>query len=58
MNKEEGRNEIVYQLTMTAARKMLEQGLISREEYEQFDTIMQHKYLPVFGTLFSKIDLL
>ena len=58
MNKEEGRNEIVYQLTMTAARKMLEQGLISREAYEQFDTIMQHKYSPVFGTLFSKIDLL
>ncbi len=58
MNKEQGRNEIVFNLTMAAARKMLEQGLISREEYVQFDTIMQQKYSPVFGVLFSKIDLL
>ena len=58
MTKEEGRREIVYQMTMTAARKMLENGLISREEYEQFDTIMHQKYSPVFGVLFSKIDLL
>ncbi len=58
MNKEEGRREIIYQMTMTAARKMLENGDISREEYEQFDTIMRQKYSPVFGVLFSKIDLL
>ena len=58
MTKEEGRREIVYQMTMTAARKMLENGLISREEYEQFDTIMRQKYSPVFGVLFSKSDLL
>ena len=57
MNKEEGRREIIYQMTMTAARKMLENGAISREEYEQFDTIMRQKYEPVFGTLYSNIDL-
>ena len=57
MNKEEGRREIIYQMTMTAARKMLENGAISREEYEQFDTIMRQKYAPVFGTLYSNIDL-
>lgn len=58
MSKEEGRREIVYQMTMTAARKMLEQGLITREEYEDFDTTMQQKYAPVFGTLFSNLNLL
>ena len=58
MSKEEGRREIVYQMTMTAARKMLEQGLITRKEYEEFDTRMQQKYAPVFGTLFSNLNLL
>lgn len=58
MSKDEGRREIVYQMTMTAARKMLEQGLITKEEYEHFDTTMQQKYAPVFGTLFSNLNLL
>ena len=58
MNKEEGRREIVIQMTMSAARKMLEQGLITREEYEEFDTKMQQKYRPIFGSLLSDISLI
>lgn len=58
MSKEEGRTEIVFQTTMTAARKMLENGLITREQYEKFDTRMQQKYQPVFGSLLSKVNLL
>ena len=58
MNKEEGRREIVIQMTMSAARKMLEQGLITREEYEDFDTKMQQKYRPIFGSLLSDISLI
>ncbi|MDD3028650.1 MAG: hypothetical protein PHI41_11500 [Erysipelotrichaceae bacterium] len=58
MMKQEGRREIVYQMTMSAARQMLEKGLISREEYVQFDTKMRAKYRPIIGTLFSNIDLL
>lgn len=58
MNKEEGRREIVFQMTMSAARKMLEQGLITREEYEEFDTKMQQKYRPIFGSLLSDISLI
>lgn len=58
MIKEEGKREIVYQMTMSAARQMLEKGLISKEEYKQFDTKMQAKYRPIIGTLFSEIDLL
>ncbi len=58
MREEEGRREIAYQMTMAAARKMLEQGLISRDEYEKFDTKMIQKYEPVFGRLFSDLNLI
>ncbi len=58
MSKEQGRDEIVFQITMSAARKMLERGMISKEEYREFDKKMQQKYNLVFGGLFSKIDLL
>lgn len=57
MTREEGKREIVFQLTMSAARQMLEKGLISEEEYKQFDTRMQQKYRPIFGSLFSNINL-
>ena len=58
MSKEEGRREIVYQMTMTAARKMLEEGLVTREAYEKFDTNMRQKYEPIFGSLFTDINLI
>ena len=58
MSQEEGKREIVFQMTMSAARQMLEKELISEDEYKQFDTKMQQKYCPIFGTLFSNIDLL
>lgn len=57
MSKEEFRNEKLYQTTMHLARKMLEEGIISEEEYRQIDTIFLEKYKPVFGTLFSDISL-
>ena len=57
MSKEEFRNEKLYQTTMHLARKMLEEGIISKEEYRQIDTIFLEKYKPVFGTLFSDISL-
>ena len=58
MSQEEGKREIVFQMTMSAARQMLEKGLISEDEYKQFDTKMQQKYRPIFSTLFSNIDLI
>lgn len=53
MNKEEFRNEKVYQATMTVAKSLLEKGLISREQYGLIDTKMTEKYQPIFGGLFS-----
>ena len=57
MTKEEGRSEIVYQMTMSAAKKMLKKGLITREEYIQFEGQMKEKYSPKIGSLFSNLNL-
>lgn len=57
MRKEEFRNEKMYQATMSIARKMLKEGIVSEEEYRQIDTIFLEKYKPVFGTLLSDISL-
>lgn len=54
MSKEEFKNEKLYQTTMSMAKKMLADGIISEEEYRQIDTIFLEKYHPVFGTLFSE----
>lgn len=58
MSKEEFNNEKLYQATMYIARKMLNEGLITEEEYRQIDTIFLEKYQPTLGTLFADIDLL
>lgn len=57
MSKEEFRNEKLYQTTMHLARKLLDDGVITADEYRQIDTIFLEKYQPVFGTLFSEIPL-
>ncbi|WMJ87806.1 SHOCT domain-containing protein [Anaerocolumna sp. MB42-C2] len=58
MSEDQLQNEMLYQTTMSLARTMLERGMISEEEYHEFDTIMLEKYRPIFGTLFSDIHLL
>ncbi len=57
MSKDQFRNEKLYQATMSLARLILEKGVISKEDYHEFDTIMLEKYQPIFGTLFSDIHL-
>ncbi len=57
MTEEQFKDEKLYQATMSMARRMLSQGLISEEEYCQIDTIFLEKYQPVFGTLFSAMPL-
>lgn len=57
MDKDNFRNEKLYQATMSMARKMLHDGLISEEEYPQIDTIFREKYRPVIGALLSDISL-
>lgn len=57
MSEKQMHDEKLYQATMSMVRRMLEQGLISKEEYHQIDTIFLEKYRPVFGTLFADIRL-
>ena len=58
MSRDEGKREIVYQMTMAVARQMLGQGLISKTEYRNFEKKMRDKYTPVIGGLFANPDLL
>ena len=58
MSKEQMAREKLYLTTMSIARRMLRNSLISKEEYAVIDTKMKEKYQPTFGTLFADIDLL
>lgn len=58
MSRDEGKREIVFQMTMAAAREMLGQGLISKTEYKHFEEKMRNKYTPAIGGLFARLDLL
>lgn len=58
MNKVQMRREKLYQVTMSMVRKMLADGLISKEKYAKIDIEMKEKYKPIFSTLFSDIDLI
>ena len=53
MTKDEIIREGKYQATMCIAKKMLAQGLITMDEYEEVDKKFLEKYNPLFGTLFS-----
>ena len=54
MSKEQMRREKLYQITMSLVRGMLAQGLITKEEYAEIDTIFCDKYRPILGSLFSE----
>lgn len=58
MSKEQMRREKLYQITMSIAKRMLADGLISKKEYTIIDTKMKEKYQPTLGTLFADIDLI
>ncbi|MBR1441935.1 MAG: hypothetical protein IJ583_14020 [Firmicutes bacterium] len=58
MSEAEFRNEKLYQTTMSIAKKLLTEEIISRSDYCQIDTMFRKKYKPVFGTLFSDISLI
>lgn len=58
MTKEQIQNEKMYIGTMTTAKKLLKQGIISDEEYEQIDTNFRKKYNISLSTLFTDIRLI
>jgi len=58
MTKEQFRNEKMYLATMNLAKNLLNQGVISEEQYDEIDTIFTRKYAPSLSTLFTKINLI
>ena len=58
MNREEGMHEIIFQMTMSYARKLFQKGLLSEQDYEAFDIKMQQKWQPKIGGLFSNLELI
>lgn len=58
MTKEQIQNEKMYLGTMSTAKNLLKQGIISDEEYEQIDTNFRKKYDISLSTLFTDIRLI
>lgn len=57
MNKEE-HAEMMYQLSVSIAVKMLKNHIINKEEFEEINCILLEKYHPFIGELFSLNDLI
>ena len=57
MNKE-NHNEIMYQLSISITKKILDEKLITIEEFEKMNCILLEKYHPFIGELFSINDLI
>jgi hypothetical protein len=53
MTPKQARQELDYHAALYVARSMLENALITQEEYCQIDTIFRTEYLPVFGSLYA-----
>ena len=58
MSKEQLENERKYLGTMTVARNLLKQGVISDEEYRQIDTKFKEIYAVSLSTIFTDISLI
>ena len=58
MTKEQFQREKMYLTTMTIARNLLKNEIISEVEYHEIDTKFTNKYEPSLGTLFSDIGLI
>ncbi len=55
MTEEQFEREKLYQASMNLFKSMLENGLITEEQYAIIDTKMLKKYRPLLGTLFAEI---
>lgn len=53
MNEKQFRAEKLYHISLSVAKSMLEKDIISKEEYQEIDTILLKKYRPILGTLLA-----
>ncbi|MCE5344508.1 MAG: hypothetical protein LLF96_13130 [Eubacteriales bacterium] len=49
MSPEQGKRELAYQVALLPACGMLQQGLITQEEYRRIETIFKGNYHPLYG---------
>ncbi len=54
MTTNEIRNDMLYHAAISVGKSMLEQGLITEDEYTEIDTILLEKYHPYLGKLLSE----
>ena len=48
LTKEEGENQIIFDLSIQKAKKWLRDGILSQEEFRCFEEKMREKYKPFF----------
>ena len=53
MSDERFQCEARYQASLSIAKAMLRNGLISQEEFDKIDDFLLEKYCPPIGTLFA-----
>lgn len=51
MTQEQFKSEKAYRATLSIAKAMLKNGLITEQEYKKIDTFLLNKYRPIFGLL-------
>lgn len=51
MTKEQFEHEKNYRISQIIVKSMLKNRIITDREYKKIDTILKHKYRPVFGGL-------
>lgn len=53
MGEKEFRAELRYRMSLSVARMLLEDGVVSEEEYRIIDTILLRRHQPMLGTLLA-----
>lgn len=53
MSEKEIRADMLYHISISVAKSMLEKNLITDDEYAEIDTIFLEEYKPYLGTLLS-----
>ena len=54
MSGKQMRNEMMYQATMSLARRMRDEGIITEDEYARIDRMFIEKYRPIIGCISSR----
>ncbi len=58
MSEEKFQAELQYQTAIAIAKNLLDQGLLTDEEYTVIDTNLQAEFQPTLGTLLSENSLI